>query len=96
MVNEAHLGDEEERKKYKELLVLISDVDGIRLEEKSNQKPDIQTIRVNGIDKTDIVKTDGAKIIIAIPGMEDLTIHGLKFHSNMLSSKRDDLKIKTR
>lgn len=96
MVNEAHLGDEEERNKYKELLVLISDVDGIRLEEKSNQKPDVATIRSNGIDKTDIVKTDGAKIIIAIPGMEDLTIHGLKFHSNMLSSKRDDLKIKTR
>lgn len=96
MVNEAHLGDEEERKKYKELLVLISDVDGIRLEEKSNQKPDIEAIRANGIDKSDIVTTDGAKIIIAVPGMEDLTIHGLKFHSNMLSSKRDDLKIKTR
>jgi hypothetical protein len=42
------------------------------------------------------VKTDGARIIIDIPGMSPLTIHGLKFHSNMLSSKHDDLKIKTR
>jgi hypothetical protein len=95
MVNEAHLGSAEEREKYNKLLVLISDVDGIRLEEKGNEKPDVAAIR-NGIDKTDIVKTDGARIIIEIPGMEELTIHGLKFHSNMLSSKRDDLKIKTR
>jgi hypothetical protein len=96
MVNEAHLGSEEERKQYNKLLVLISDADGIRLEEKGNEKPDINAIRDSGIDKTDIVRTDGAKIIIEIPGMEGLTIHGLKFHSNMLSSKRDDLKIKTR
>jgi hypothetical protein len=51
---------------------------------------------MSGMNKADIVKTDGARIIIDIPGMSPLTIHGLKFHNNMLSSKRDDLKIKTR
>jgi hypothetical protein len=28
--------------------------------------------------------------------MEDLTINSLKFHSNMLSSSKENLKIKTR
>jgi hypothetical protein len=46
--------------------------------------------------KSDIVKQDGARIIIDIPGMSPLTIHGLKFQNNMLSSTMNDLKIKTR
>lgn len=96
MVNEAQLGADDERNGYKELLVLISDVDGVRLEDKKSKVPDISTIKTSGIDKTDIVQTDGARIMIAIPGMDELTIHGLKFHSNMLSSNREDLKIKTR
>jgi len=96
MVNDAQLGDEDERTSYDKLYVLVSDVDGIRLEEKDRSKPDIEKIRASNMGKKDIVKTDGAKIIIDIPGLDPLTIHGLKFHSNMLSSKRDDLKIKTR
>jgi hypothetical protein len=94
MVNEAHLGENEED--YEKLLVLVSDVDGVRLEEQGFQKPDIQKIKDLGLSKKDIVKTDGAKIIIDIPGMEELTIHGLKFQNNMLSSSMNDLKIKTR
>lgn len=94
MVNEAHLGDHDEE--YEKLLVLSSDVDGINLKEQEFEKPDVMKIKEMGLSKKDIVKMDGAKIIIDIPGMDPLTIHGLKFHSNMLSSKRDDLKIKTR
>jgi len=96
MVNEAHLGDKKEREKYEKLFVLSSDVDGIKLKESGYEKPDLEKIKMEGINKADIVKTDGAKIIIDIPGMSPLTIHGLKFHSNMLSSNREDLKIKTR
>lgn len=95
MVNEAHLGGDQEQK-YDTLLVLTSDVEGINLKEQEEEKPDIFAIKEKGLTKKDLVTTDGAKIIIQIPGMEELTIHGLKFHSNMLSSKRDDLKIKTR
>jgi len=96
MVNEASLGSKEERQEYDRLLVLISDVDGIRLEEKGNEIPDIEAIRQNGVNKNNIVYLDGAKIIIDIPGMSPFTIHGLKFHSDVLSSKKDDHKIKTR
>lgn len=95
MVNEAHTGGEQEEE-YEKLFVLTSDVDGIRLESKGHEQPDIQKIKMSGVKKTDIVKMDGARIIIDIPGMSPLTIHGLKFHSNMLSSNREDLKIKTR
>jgi hypothetical protein len=94
MVNEAHLGENEED--YEELLVLVSDVDGLRLENQEEAKPDIEKIKNSGMTKNDIVKQDGARIIIDIPGMEPLTIHGLKFQNNMLSSSRNDLKIKTR
>lgn len=94
MVNEAHLGDEKERNQYEKLFVLSSDVDGIKLKESGFEKPDME--KLQGLNKSDIIKTDGAKIIIEIPGMSPLTIHGLKFHSNMLSSNREDLKIKTR
>jgi len=94
MVKEAHSGSEEERNSYESLLVLVSDVDGTRLEEKGEEAPNIQEIST--MSKKQLVMTDGAKIIIKIPGMDELTIHGLKFHNNMLSSKRDDLKIKTR
>ena len=95
MVNEAHAGSEEERKSYDSLLKLTSDSEGVKLVEQGNEQPDIEKIK-SGITKNDIVKTDGARIIINIPGISELIIHGLKFHSNMLSSKRDDLKIKTR
>ena len=96
MVNEAHLGENDEQEGYEKLLVLVSDSEGIRLEDKGFEKPDVASIKAKGLKKNDIVKQDGAKIIIEIPGMSELVIHGLKFHSNMLSSKRDDLKIKTR
>jgi len=94
IVNEAQQGDEKEQGMYDEMYVLVSDTDGIRLEQKGVAKPDLKNM--NGLDKMSRVKEDGAKIIIDIPGMSPLTIHGLKFHSNMLSSKHDDLKIKTR
>jgi hypothetical protein len=97
IVNEAHLGGGEEQETYEKLFVLSSDAEGIRLEASDgSEKPDIEKIKAAAMDKSDIIKTDGAKIIIDIPGMSPLTIHGLKFHNNMLSSKRDDLKIKTR
>lgn len=96
MVNEAHLGEKDEANDYEKLYVLVSDVDGIRLEEKKKEVPDIEQIKANGMSKKNMVMADGAKIIIKIPGMEELVIHGLKFHNHMLSSKRDDLKIKTR
>jgi hypothetical protein len=96
MVNEAHLGAEDEREGYEELLKLTSDVDGVKLVEQSYEKPDINAIKSGGMDKTNLVKEDGAKIIIEIPGMTELVINSVKFHSNMLSAKRDDLKIKTR
>jgi hypothetical protein len=48
------------------------------------------------MNKADIVRQEDSNIIIDIPGLEPLTIHSVKFHSNMLSGKRDDLKIKTR
>lgn len=94
IVNEAQKGDEEEQSLYDEMYVLVSDTDGIRLEKKGSSKPNLKNM--NGLDKMSRVREDGARIIINIPGMSTLTIHGLKFHSNMLSSKRDDLKIKTR
>jgi hypothetical protein len=94
MVNDAHLGQDEEE--YEKLYVLISDVQGLRLEEQGQEKPDIERIKSLGLNKQDIIKQDGARIVIEIPGMSPLTIHGLKFHNHMLSSKRDDLKIKTR
>ena len=96
IVNEAQQGSQEEQGGYEELLVLASDTDGIRLEENGGNKPDIEKIKSSGMTKKDLVKTEGANIIIDIPGLSPLTIHGLKFHNNMLSSKRDDLKIKTR
>jgi len=94
IVNEAQKGDEEEQSLYNEMYVLVSDTDGVRLEKKGSSKPNLKNM--NGLDKMSRVREDGARIIINIPGMSTLTIHGLKFHSNMLSSKRDDLKIKTR
>lgn len=96
LVNEAQQGSQEEKQEYNKLLVLTSDTDGIRLEENGDNKPNIEKIKASGMTKKDLVKTEGANIIIDIPGLSPLTIHGLKFHNNMLSSKRDDLKIKTR
>ncbi len=88
MVNEAHNGTKEEEN-YEKLLVLTSDVDGIRLEEKSEEKPDIQKIKLSGISKKDLVKTDGARIIIEIPGMDELKkVNKLK---NELEAKLDKL-----
>ena len=53
-------------------------------------------IKTTGMNKSDLVRQEDSNIVIDIPGMEPLTIHSVKFHSNMLSGKRDDLKIKTR
>jgi hypothetical protein len=96
MVNEAHLGVKEERQEYDSFLVLKATGEGIELEEEGYEKPDIEKIKMNGMNKADLVKQEDSLIIIDIPGMTPLTIHSVKFHSNMLSAKRDDLKIKTR
>ena len=96
MVSEAHLGAKEEREGYDSFLVLKATGEGIELEENSDEKPDIEKIKMDGLNKSDIVKQEDSLIIIDIPGMTPLTIHSVKFHSNMLSGKRDDLKIKTR
>ena len=94
MVNEAHLGVADERNEYDGFLKLTSTSDGVKLVSQKEAKPDINKIRT--MSKDNIIRTEGANIIIDIPGLEPLTIHSVKFHSNMLSDKRDDLKIKTR
>lgn len=96
MVNEAHLGVKEERQEYDSFLVLKATDEGVELEEEGYEKPDLEKIKSSGMNKNDIVKQEDSLIIIDIPGMTTLTIHSVKFHSNMLSGKRDDLKIKTR
>lgn len=96
MVNEAHLGAKEERTEYDSFLVLKITDEGIELDTEGYGKPDIEKIRMNKMKKSDLVKQEDSLIIIDIPGLSPLTIHSVKFHSNMLSGKRDDLKIKTR
>lgn len=96
MVNEAHLGVKDERQEYDLFLKLTATSEGINLEEEGYEKPDLEKIKMNGMNKADLVKQEESRIIIHIPGMTPLTIHSVKFHSNMLSAKRDDLKIKTR
>jgi len=94
MVNEAHLGVAEERNEYDGFLKLTSTSEGVKLVSQQEAKPDLNKIKT--MSKDDIIRNEGANIIIDIPGLEPLTIHSVKFHSNMLSDKRDDLKIKTR
>jgi hypothetical protein len=96
MVNEAHMGVEEERSEYDEFYVLTSTSDGVKLESQSGGKPDLETIKAKGMNKTDIVKQEDSRIVIDIPGLEPLTIHSVKFHSDMLSGDKQNLKIKTR
>jgi len=96
MVNEAHLGGKDERQEYDDFFVLTSTSEGVNLEKQGGGKPDIAKIKATGMNKADLVKQEDSNIIIDIPGLEPLTIHSVKFHSNMLSGKRDDLKIKTR
>jgi hypothetical protein len=96
MVNEAHLGVKDERQEYDLFLKLTATSEGVNLEEESYEKPDLEKIKTNGMNKADLVKQEDSLIVIDIPGMTPLTIHSVKFHSNMLSAKRDDLKIKTR
>jgi hypothetical protein len=95
LVREAQLGVEKERNNYDGFMKLTSTSEGVKLVLQKEAKPDIEKIR-SGISKNDIIKTQGAKIIISIPGMEELVIHGVKFHSNMLSDDKQNLKIKTR
>lgn len=94
MVNEAHMGGKEEREEYDDFFVLTSTSDGVNLERQGGGKPEIEKLR--GMTKDQIVRQEDSNIVIDIPGLEPLTIHSVKFHSNMLSGKRDDLKIKTR
>jgi hypothetical protein len=96
MVNEAHMGVEEERSEYDEFYVLTSTSEGVKLESQSGGKPDLETIKAKGMNKADIVKQEDSRIIIDIPGLEPLTIHSVKFHSDMLSGDKQNLKIKTR
>ena len=96
MVNEAHMGVEEERSEYDEFYVLTSTSDGVKLESQNGGKPDLETIKAKGMNKTDIVKQEDSRIVIDIPGLEPLTIHSVKFHSDMLSGDKQNLKIKTR
>lgn len=94
MVNEAHLGAKEERGEYDDFFVLTSTSKGVKLEHQGGGKPDIQ--KLQGMNKNDIVRQEDSNIVIDIPGLEPLTIHSVKFHSNMLSSDKQGLKIKTR
>lgn len=96
MVQEAQLGGEEEREGYDSFFVLTSTSDGVKLEAQGGGKPDIQKIKASGMNKTDLVKQEDSNIVIDIPGLDPLTIHSVKFHSNMLSGDKQNLKIKTR
>jgi hypothetical protein len=93
MVNESHVGSKDEVSKYKKFFRLTYDTEGLNLEEVVNQKVDSNMLDVK---PADVIRVDGSKIIIDIPGMSPLTINSVKFHSNMLSSNKEDLKIKTR
>jgi hypothetical protein len=84
----------DERNEYDGFLKLTSTSEGVKLVSQQEAKPDINKIKT--MNKDDIIRNEGANIVIDIPGLEQLTIHSVKFHSNMLSDKRDDLKIKTR
>ena len=66
------------------------------LERQGGGKPDIAKIKTTGMNKSDLVRQEDSNIVIDIPGLEPLTIHSVKFHSNMLSSDKQSLKIKTR
>lgn len=96
MVNEAHMGAEEERGEYDDFFVLTSTSEGVNLERQGGGKPDLETIKAKGMNKNDIVRQEDSLIIIDIPGLEPLTIHSVKFHSDMLSGDKQNLKIKTR
>jgi len=96
MVNEAHMGVEDERSEYDEFYVLTSTSEGVKLESKDGGKPDIAAIQSKEMNKNDLVKQEDSLIIIDIPGLEPLTIHSVKFHSDMLSADKQNLKIKTR
>jgi hypothetical protein len=96
MVNEAHMGVEDERSEYDEFYVLTSTSEGVKLESKDGGKPDLETIKAKGMNKADIVRQEDSRIVIDIPGLEPLTIHSVKFHSDMLSDDKQNLKIKTR
>jgi len=96
MVNEAHMGVEDERSEYDEFYVLTSTSEGVKLEAKDGGKPDLETIKAKGMNKADIVRQEDSRIVIDIPGLEPLTIHSVKFHSDMLSDDKQNLKIKTR
>jgi len=96
MVNEAHMGAEEERGNYDDFFVLTSTSEGVNLERQGGGKPDIKTIKAKGMNKEDIVRQEESRIVIDIPGLEPLTIHSVKFHSDMLSGDKQNLKIKTR
>ena len=96
MVNEAHMGVEDERSEYDEFYVLTSTSEGVKLESKDGGKPDLETIKAKRMNKNDIVRQEDSRIVIDIPGLEPLTIHSVKFHSDMLSDDKQNLKIKTR
>lgn len=96
MVNEAHMGAKEERGEYDDFFVLTSTSEGVKLDRQGGGKADLETIKARGMNKSDIVKQEDSLIIIDIPGLEPLTIHSVKFHSDMLSGDKQNLKIKTR
>jgi hypothetical protein len=96
MVRQSHMGKKDEREQYRGFYRLTYDTSGIRIDRVGNERPNLNIIRAKGLSVPQMVVEDGSKIIIRIPGMEELTINSLKFHSNMLSSSKEDLKIKTR
>lgn len=91
MINDSRMGGEEERNSYKAFYKLTYDKKGVTLEKVGKGKTDL-----TGLTPSKVVKKKGSNIIIEIPGMEPLVINSVKFQSNMLSSNKEYLKLKTR
>lgn len=91
MINDSRMGNEEERNSYKAFYKLTYDKKGVTLEKVGKGKSDL-----TGLTPSKVVKQNGSNILIEIPGMDPLVINSVKFQSSMLSSNREDLKLKTR
>jgi len=91
MINDSRMGNEQERNSYKAFFKLTYDKKGVTLEKVGKGKSDL-----TGLTPSKVVKQNGSNIVIEIPGMEPLVINSVKFQSSMLSSNKEDLKLKTR
>ncbi len=96
MVKQSHSGKKEERINYRKFFRLTYDTEGVNIEEIANERADLNIVKYKNMTSEDVVEQDGSKIIIRIPGMEELVINSVKFHSSLFGDTKESLKIKTR